>query len=580
VPERRASAAGAIIGVVVGVALVGGIAGTPLYLANLQTDQGALDAAVQGDIETIRRAVLNLDSRLNDMAWVYDSASGDAGPADAAMRTLLADNAKLLERAEEGVARLEELRRGTALAGAHLAVNRIAAILHLTTGKIDNNRAALEEELASALWREAERRADGVAASRRKLELARARKPIGILSRSVERALELETRLEEQRFLLSKLKRVMATKEAKIAELDTTAREARSTLAGLDERGLTSSAYRSAYLDFSSAARAAEAEAAFLRNGSSEGAVLGHGEGDDPLRTYREWASEMSVRDLAFGVALLEEQLAPGERMKGDLADRQAAFERLTAELDSVEGKIQASIRSLTSKVDDLLGKADRHLESTKEARGEASKALGRASNCVGQAITAAKRRTTNASATLRETGRTEDELLQRISGDGDTEAALLCLRAEIAYHAALLRLNQMNALQARFDALAYISGPLGRDGPPEILEELDAQRGEAAKELALAIESLDTARNMVRSTNIRGSDGRTISGNNYLWQIDVGQAAVRLLQANLAADRLQREEAQNQAYDLLTQAAQGREQSPLLSPAIDTLLYLQRTAR
>ncbi|MEE8386637.1 MAG: hypothetical protein V3S01_12055, partial [Dehalococcoidia bacterium] len=327
-PERGASAAGAIIGVVLGLALVGGIAGTPLYLADLQTDQGALDAAVQGDIETIRRAVLNLDSRLSDMAWVYDSASGDAGPADAAMRTLLADNAKLLERAEEGVARFADLRRGTALAGAHLAVNRIAAILYLTTGKIDNNRAALEEELARALWGEAERRSAGVAASRRKLDLVRARKPIGILSTSEERALELETRLEEQKSLLSELKRVRATKEAKIAELGTTAREARRTLAGLDEQGLTSSAYRSAYLDFSNAARAAEAEAAFLRNGSSEATVLGYDEGDDPLRRYREWASEMSVRDLSFGVALLEEQLTPGERMKGDLADRQATFER------------------------------------------------------------------------------------------------------------------------------------------------------------------------------------------------------------------------------------------------------------
>jgi hypothetical protein len=36
--------------------------------------------------------------------------------------------------------------------------------------------------------------------------------------------------------------------------------------------------------------------------------------------------------------------------------------------------------------------------------------------------------------------------------------------------------------------------------------------------------------------------------------------------------------EAQNAAYAQLTAAAQGREQSPLLTPAVEAILYLQQS--
>ncbi len=579
-PEKSGSPAGVVAGVFLGVVLIGGIAGTPFYLSGLQSDQRALDAAVHDDIETIRRTVLNMDSRLSAMSSVYDSAGGDSGPDGAAMRTLLAENAKMLDWAEQAVRKFANLRRGTALAGAHLAVNHIEAVLYLATAKIDSNRAALEDALACASWREAERRSAGVATLRGRAELARARQPSALLSGSRERAQQLGAALDEQQALLSKLKRLVVEKEDQIAGLDTAATEARRTLAGLDEQGLSSSAYRSAYLDFSNTAREAEAAAAFLRSGRPEGIAQLSRKSDDPLGIHREWAAEMCVRDLEFGVALLEGQITSAVQMQGDLANREEILERLTAEFGAEESKLRARLRSLRSETDDLLGKADQHLESAQKARLDELKALERAGNYVGQAIIAAKRRTTAASTTLRESGRAEDELLQRISRDGDIEAALLCLKAEIAYNSALSRLGQMSALQAKHQAESLIGEALGQGGPADIAGVLDSHRGEAAKELATATESLDTARNRMKGTNVRASDGTSISGSNYLWQIDVGQAAVRLLQANLAANRMQREEAQTQAYELLTQAAQGREQSPLLGPAIDALLYLQRSAR
>jgi divalent metal cation (Fe/Co/Zn/Cd) transporter len=61
---------------------------------------------------------------------------------------------------------------------------------------------------------------------------------------------------------------------------------------------------------------------------------------------------------------------------------------------------------------------------------------------------------------------------------------------------------------------------------------------------------------------------------------VQVGQAAVQMMRATLAelVDGKPDQEAQEKAYELLKKVAQGREQSPLISPALDTLRYLQQT--
>jgi len=182
------SVIGGALGVVLGLALVGGIAGTPFYLSRLRSEARTLDVRVQDDIEAIRRIVLHIDENLaamkdlRDIAGkdnllspeavgdlekahpkIYDAVSGqlDAtaavlrkavradqkrGTTPAAKATIatgppngrqavqalegkyLPETDQLLAKARKIAARLVAIREGNEAARSHLGVNRILAI--------------------------------------------------------------------------------------------------------------------------------------------------------------------------------------------------------------------------------------------------------------------------------------------------------------------------------------------------------------------------------------------------------------------------------------------------------------------
>ncbi len=72
---------------------------------------------------------------------------------------------------------------------------------------------------------------------------------------------------------------------------------------------------------------------------------------------------------------------------------------------------------------------------------------------------------------------------------------------------------------------------------------------------------------------------GESVAGEQYVWQVQLGQASVHLLRSELAVDLDAVRSGRKEAYELLTEALRGREQSPLLVSAADALLYLQHTA-
>jgi hypothetical protein len=141
------------------------------------------------------------------------------------------------------------------------------------------------------------------------------------------------------------------------------------------------------------------------------------------------------------------------------------------------------------------------------------------------------------------------------------------------------MHLGHLEAIRAVSEAESLLATVLRRGESPPTAGG-DAQRVEATNLLVTAAEEFDKALKLLERSNVRVAGG-TLSGKNYAWQVQVGLAAVYLARASLAGDDPEaRFNEQSQAYEMLRQAIEGREQSPMLATAVDAFEYLQRTAR
>ncbi|MFH1416971.1 MAG: hypothetical protein ABII12_01605 [Planctomycetota bacterium] len=121
-----------------------------------------------------------------------------------------------------------------------------------------------------------------------------------------------------------------------------------------------------------------------------------------------------------------------------------------------------------------------------------------------------------------------------------------------------------------------------GEAAPNDLTDRIQQLRQEADEKLVgtganSAAKHYEAAIQLLKGSSVR-TDSGTISGSNYLWQVQMSEAAVYLLRSTISpgVDGRPDRDSQNRAYDLLKEAAEGREESPLLAPAVDTLLYLQ----
>ena len=153
------------------------------------------------------------------------------------------------------------------------------------------------------------------------------------------------------------------------------------------------------------------------------------------------------------------------------------------------------------------------------------------------------------------------------------------CLVAECAYATGLLRCGHAAAMRERALITRLIATVAG-EGFASTTDDVEKVRTDAANDVADALKAYDQAAALIGKASIK-SGNVTISGKNYLWQVQVGQAAAHLLLAAIHFEQADKAGAERTlAYNLLKDAAEKREQSPLLTPAIDTLLYLQKSAR
>lgn len=487
---------------------------------------------------------------------------------------------KLMQKAQAAIGEFRSARTDSLSAGNHLGANRLQAILYFATARIERNRAEFEYWQASQARREAKSLVQAAARLHRDEERLMARRPATVIDVLQEQFAKNENQMSRVTGIIAQLTSFIDTQDARIAELGRTAAEARRKLTALETSGEPIHGENSTFLALSNTARDAEAEFQALRNGTLAGAEPKMGDFEDLLSaTYEGGQQRAGVRDLRPRLEQLKDQLAALEESKSALLEQKEYYNGLSAELEETAQAVAAAAEKQWSAISTRMSESQEHIDSAEQAATAALQSFEKAARFAKTAATAAAKRVREARTASSDAKGPEADRLKMITGDGDTEATMQCLTADIAYYVALTRAKQMEALEAGHQTDRFIAAMLDRESPAPIDSELDELRGEAVNQLATANKAYESATKLIEKTRAK-FDRRSIQGKDFVWQIQVGQAAVHMLQAALLTDPEEFYAQQAAAYDLLTAAAQDREQSPLLTPAIDTLVFLQRTVK
>lgn len=630
-----------IVGFVVALLIVGALAATPFYLGTLRSDAQALDDAVREDVEAVRRAVLNLDVDITAYAGMTASVGPPAiEPSDEGYRTppgfpdddpvfskqlirdlnqsiemlqrvqehdrergtpvlgtetierrklkvdrtvgefkktYLKSGEKLLREAESRLTKLRDISRGGISAANHLGVNRIKGIFLLAKGRMQANASEFERMRASAFRRTAQDRVPALLELRRQAVAIDAQMPAERLAAIDQRLKATQTGLAALKGVIQQVGGIVASRQEQVAELERNSAEARQALTELGAQRMAFSDYSSRYLELSAEARKADSEATALRTGTLRGAKQVESFAADPTPpAYEGGAPDAGLDTLTFRLEQLRSQEGLLKNMQKELETQRATVAELEQSLKSRRDEVLKQIEEQASQVKEALGQADAHEEKATKAAEDAIKTLKEASRAAKDAVKAAKDMTNDA---RQATGAGNvDERLQRISQDVDIEASMHCLAAECAHSIALLRCEQVEALREQARIAGWLASATSSEIAPPAAD-LDKIQTEAANDVAEALKSYDLAGTLIGKANVK-SGGTSISGKNYLWQVQVGKAAAHLLLAAVHANDPEKSLAEKAlAYDLLKEAAEKREQSPLLTPAIDTIVYLQKSA-
>ena len=614
---------GVTLGIVLGLVLAGGLAATPFYLPMFQPSDLALRSAVSHDVQELTRIVGSLDAELsaiNDIRstfgapedptdkTIYDWQDNDnqykqfltetvptLEPTSTLFRQIQAEDEKrgtanltlkimvgkpngpnskndmankysvkheaLMRQAKQNLLRLSSLTVGDASANSDLDVTRARAMLQCSYGRILRNRAEFEYGQAVDLQDEVSDRmatAETLRAKRDTLLAAGETASAAALSSTLS-ALEQQAKVLDG--AIGQVQARVEEIESRLAEIEPQSTEIEGKL----NEAIATNSDEATLLRLAADARKLTAESAMLRNGALVGARRIDAPPDKPgLPTYEGGTPQPGLRDLQLQLAQVKDLRAGiGKQIEGIKAAGQK-IEESAKQLQEEAKKIESKSDKLAAAAKKLSAGVPKHLDAARAAEADALKAFEDASRAVRSAITAAARRTRDAATAASEGGATPDERLQRITGDNDTEASLHCLSAEIAYYTALTHVTRIVAQ----DSLGSASDSKGADAK-------DARKAALAA-ADDALKAYEQASRLISRTNVRLASG-SVSGKNYLWEVQIGEAGVHLLQAYLQGPRPGADkEARKKAYAKLVEAVKGREQSPLLVAAVDALVHLQ----
>lgn len=630
---RANSGGGNLLAFGAGIVLLIAMIGAPFFARLLQSDENRLADSVRNDVEYIRRIVLNIDENLAAMNRLAELRGADkSGPTvddvlkdhpdlfnsltadlDASVRTLkkaadedkaknlnlprtalsgkpskadidarrkyVAENDDLLKKARIAANAIKAETQGQVRGADLLSVNRILALLNLAEGRINANAAEFDRLLAADLRSEAEGRLIGVSALRTAAVRAEAEKPSVDMEHVSDDLAKADADLGKLDERISELKSQISTRETALAAAEASARAARASMAAVDPKtivGATGQQYES----WSNEARKAEATIAALRFGTLEGAQLPPESADDLLGgTYEGGKAVVGLRDLKLQLAQQEANHAQMSKIKSTLEARKQALEDRESQLAAAQSELGGEASKHTDEIVAQLETARKLDESAVKTSETAVKLFKEALGHARKAVTAATARQRAAQQAGTSAPGAAEKPADRLVKDRDTEAAMHMLSAELSYQIAMEHWRHLRSMKAQHAAEARVAEIGGGNKPADIDTALDAVRTEALAEIEQSIKSYSTAAGMIKQSSFKGLEGPTISGAQSVWQVQVAQAAATLLKSQLIAEPADAMTARDEAYTLLGEAVKGREGSPLLTPALGTFIYLQKTA-
>ena len=590
------------------------IAGAPFYSSLIQSPERRTEVAITRDVEAIDRAVFNMDPQV---AAIKDGL-GDAKPEipegvikrkdvyDKSTLTTLQQTSALLRNAVEAdqkrkmkskaatqftngptsisnidndfrkqiAAHDQALKEGEAAIRRlpttnHLWSNRAKAIYQSAQAQLQRSRGDFEGWQARLLCDEVEAQAGPLAEMRRTAASIEAQKPtaaVVVIAKSIEEQTAAQAAMQE---VIQKLSGEISKLEAKATGLEAAAAEKRARMTELAGSSTLGGAVGREYLQLSNEARQAEAEATAIRYGTLANAKAADLTFDSMMPKYEGGTPTPGIRDLKARLEEYQQEATIIETRKSELAGQQQAINETIAQFDAQKAEVTKAVDALAESVGQVLAEAEKHAQAAGKAYDDSAKTLATASRSAKAAVGDAKKRTSDAKAPA------ADERLARVAADRDMEASMHCLTAEIAVQVVLIDSARIGMTEAQAAAKAAGSGE--KTAPPA--EEIDKLRTDAANQLAEASKAYEQAANLIGGTSAKFTDG-SISGKNYVWQVQLGQAAVSLLKSALADKPEDRSAGREAAYKLLTEVVKTREQSPLISAALETLFYLQQTAK
>ena len=428
-----ASKSGVIVGILLALLIVGALAGTPFYLRTLQSEPRALDAAVEQQVENVRRAVLNLDEdiaatvsmtasaekpRDKSADNVYRTGPGDPSDDPVFSKELIRDlnsTIELLQRvqekdkergttvygsetierrhlkvdrateafekkyrnahqvlmrtAETELNNLRNVSRGTASAAGHLGVNRIKGIYLLAKGRIESNKAQFERFYAAQTRRAQEMASRSRTCDGKRRTSSRSRRPSDW--RTSKNGKEMQAGLRAIEGAIGQLTAGIRAKQDQLDDARKTASESQESLSRLGSQRLDFSEFSSRYLELSSQIRQAEATAAALQYGTLLDAKRVEQMTAEPTTPkYEGGTVEPGLETLQFKLEGIKEQQAVLQNMQKDLEKQRVSLSEMGTSLATQKESVAKQIEGATARLKEFLADADSHDEGGQSGRG------------------------------------------------------------------------------------------------------------------------------------------------------------------------------------------------------------------
>lgn len=638
--QSSSASSGTIFGLLAGVVVLAGIVGAPFYAGLMRSDAAALSEAVSADVAVIQRAVAAVQASLDDLGAVRSTPDGklDAGaveglskkPAapslDALMamfrraqgederrgtkldwtgqqaksaapdaRTSINDSAKLVQENKELLAKarkassnLDAITRGSLSAKQHIGVLTAQSALHLTEGRLSLLRASWERQRALSMLAGASAQAQAIVEMNRAAAASGSAAPTEPLDAVAKRIEDVDGLLARLGGAVEALEQRVGAREAELKAQREAAAAARTRLAEMDAKGFETNATREAVAEFqkyeqeyraqAEIAARAEAAAEAIENGTITGGTLS-AEAEEDIRSasYEGGKAEPGLRDLRVRLATGQEQVKQWRGVRAELEQSRTALQGRADELAADVSRIRSAAGGESDRVEAVVAAARKHTQAAVAAAEAAARSFAQAADLAAKGQAQAKRRSSEAAAAAG-SGEDIDERLDRIGKDTDTEAGLWFAKGEADYYHGLALAEVVAAVSAQSSAERLLAQSGGLSAPAPADEAIQAARSKGLDRAAASIGSFDQWIGLTRRLTLRTPE-TTIQGKDLVWQGQVAKAASLLLKARLEADEDVARGATSQADELLREAVQGREQSPLLQEALATLVYLQKTA-